>query len=83
MSEATSTANSEANFVDRRKSQGVAVPSVIERRQFSNSHEELSPPARQLAMAIDEYKLRHRRRFINCDELLGVIQELGYQQVGS
>ena len=78
MSETTNTTN---GFVERRLPQGVSVPSVIERRQFSNSHAELSPKARQLAMAIDEYKLRHRRRFINCDELLGVIEELGYQQV--
>ena len=51
-----------------------------ERRQFTNSHEELSPAARELARAIDTYKLRHRRRFITFEEMLSVIQSLGYSK---
>ncbi len=35
---------------------------------------------RELALAIDQYKLRHHRRFITYDELLGVIQSLGYHK---
>ena len=70
--------NSGASFQDRRQHDGAIVPPVIERRQFANSHEGLSPNAQQLAVAIDEYKLRHRRRFITYEELLGVIEELGY-----
>jgi hypothetical protein len=67
-------------FVDRRSyDPGVGRPS-IERRQFTNSHEELSPEAHALATAIDEYKLRHRRRFITYEEMLNVIKALGYQK---
>jgi|CXWL01.1.fsa_nt_gi hypothetical protein len=64
-------------FVDRRDYTVQDVP-VSERRQFSNSHEELSPNARELAMAIDAYKLRHRRRFITFEEMLSLIESLGY-----
>lgn len=67
-------------FVDRRK-QATGIPaSGVERRQFTNSHEELSPDARELAHAVDEYKLLHRRRYITFEELLGVIQGLGYRK---
>jgi hypothetical protein len=52
----------------------------MERRQFSNSHSELSPEAKELAAAIDEYKLVHRRRFITFEEMLGVVRSLGYHK---
>ena len=45
---------------------------------FANSHEELSPDAAELALAIDGYKLRHRRRFITYEEMLDVVKSLGY-----
>ena len=67
-------------FVDRRSYEvGTAIPSQ-ERRQFTNSHDGLSPEARELAMAIDGYKMRHRRRFITYEEMLTVIQGLGYRK---
>jgi hypothetical protein len=67
-------------FIDRRSSDaGVILPGA-ERRQFSNSHQELSPDARELAVAIDGYKLMHRRRFITFEEMLAVIKELGYSK---
>ena len=68
---------SDASFVDRRSNtpDGAA---TIERRQFSNSHEHLSPPAREFALAVDAYKLSHRRRFITYEEILGVVLQLGY-----
>ncbi len=53
---------------------------VIERRQFVDSYSELSPQARELALAIDAYKIHFHRRFINHEELLTVIQSLGYTQ---
>ena len=40
----------------------------------------LPPAVRELAMAIDEYKLRHRRRFISYEEIYAVILELGYHK---
>lgn len=76
MLQATETPSTD--FVERRNYEmGQDVP-VRERRQFTNSHDELSPNARELAMAIDEYKLRHRRRFITFEEMLGVVESLGY-----
>jgi hypothetical protein len=68
------------SFVDRRGYELGAVNPTRERRQFTNSHDELSQPARELAQAIDGYKLRHRRRFITFEEMLGVIQSLGYRK---
>lgn len=66
----------DAPFVDRRGGGG-PTPGR-ERRQFTNSHEELSPEAAELARAIDAYKAEHRRRFINYEEMLGVLKSLGY-----
>jgi hypothetical protein len=67
-------------FVDRRSPTVHSNPPGVERRQFTNNHDSLSPLARELATAIDEYKLRHRRRFITYEEMLGVIQSLGYRK---
>ena len=67
-------------FLDRRGSSLTAIPPGVERRQFSNSHEELSPDARELAVAIDGYKLRHRRRYITYEEMLSVVHSLGYRR---
>ena len=72
--------NSSETFVDRRFSTGPSKAPGSERRQFSNSHEELSPQAKELALAIDGYKLRHRRRFITYEEMLGIITSLGYHK---
>lgn len=67
-------------FVDRRRyAPGLDSPGR-ERRQFANSHDELSPDARELAVAIDQYKLMHRRRFITFEEMLTVIKDLGYRK---
>lgn len=72
--------NSSDVFVDRRFATGPAVAPCSERRQFANSHAELSPEAQELARAIDGYKLRHRRRFITYEEMLGVVTSLGYHK---
>ena len=67
-------------FIDRRSyDPGVGRP-AMERRQFANSHEDLSPDARELAVAIDGYKLMHRRRFITYEEMLTVVKTLGYHK---
>lgn len=65
-------------FVDRRNYGPQANAPERERRQFTNSHDELSPAARELAQAIDSYKLIHRRRFITYEEMLDVVLSLGY-----
>ena len=69
-----------AGFVDRRSNRPSDDRPVRERRQFTNSHQELSPEAGELARAIDEYKIRHRRRFITFEEMLTVIKSLGYER---
>ncbi len=66
------------NFQDRRNYTAQAGAPGTERRQFTNSYDELSPEARELAQAIDAYKLMHRRRFITYEEMLGVVKGLGY-----
>jgi hypothetical protein len=73
-------ATSAETFVDRRSYDVSDRSPAFERRQFTNSHEGLSPEALDLARAIDGYKLRHRRRFITYEEMLSVIKSLGYQR---
>jgi hypothetical protein len=68
----------ELSAIDRRKSAGR--PAGGERRQFGSSHSGLSPAATELAVAIDQYKLVHRRRYITCEEMLIVITQLGYRK---
>ncbi|OYP29827.1 hypothetical protein [Rhodopirellula sp. MGV] len=65
-------------FVDRRKQGGSRVTG--ERRQFGSSHSGLSQAGRELALAIDQYKLQNHRRYITCDEMLHVISQLGYHK---
>ena len=74
------TSATSTSFVDRRKSSDPGVGGVRERRQFTNSHAELSPEAAELAQAIDQYKLTHRRRFINFEEMLSIVKSLGYSK---
>jgi hypothetical protein len=78
MSQGLGTPN--AAFVDRRNYEAASAPPAVERRQFANSHEGLSPAAQELALAIDEYKLHHRRRFLSYEEMLSVIESLGYHK---
>jgi len=68
-------------FIDRRESGAACrIAPNVERRQFANSHDSLSPEAHELADAIDSYKLVHRRRFITYEEMLSVITGLGYHK---
>ena len=67
-------------FVDRRDYSVPSPPPGHERRQFTNSLDGLSPDVAELARAVDEYKLHHRRRFITYEEILGVVQSLGYHK---
>ena len=67
-------------FIERRQLTSEGVSPSAERRQFTNSHDELSPDAKELATAIDSYKLQHRRRFITYEEMLAVVRSLGYHK---
>lgn len=73
---ATCSDEPSASFADRRAVQTDA--GLAERRQFASSHSDLSPEARELAFAIDRYKLEFRRRYITCEEMLAVVKQLGY-----
>ncbi len=73
----TSAPNPESVFVDRRQ-QNASSPGA-ERRQFGNSHHNLTAEGRVLAEAIDAYKVNNRRRYITTDELLQVLNGLGYR----
>ena len=68
-----------ATFVDRRQSCEPRVEGV-ERRQFANSHDNERPEVAELARAVDQYKLCHRRRFITYGELYDVMAGLGYHK---
>jgi hypothetical protein len=67
-------------FIDRRNPDQQRKAPGMERRQFSNSHRDLSPEAAELGRAIDQYKLVNRRRFITYEEMLNVIKQLGYSK---
>jgi hypothetical protein len=78
---ATVPESTDAAFVERRTNPGR--PATTERRQFANSHVGLSPDARELAEAIDSFKVHNRRRYITFEETLQVIQSLGYAKHSS
>ncbi|WP_437205893.1 hypothetical protein [Planctomicrobium sp. SH664] len=68
-------------FVDRRQPLPPgSSPAVIERRQFSDSRNSGRPEVDELARAVDQYKLLHRRRFITFEELYDVFTSLGYHK---
>lgn len=72
-------AEPQPQFVDRRQS-GQGTTSGFERRQFSDSRNTGRPEVDELAQAVDQYKLRHRRRFITFEELYDVMVSLGYHK---
>ena len=67
-------------FVDRRENASPEESVNQERRQFSDSHDNLSPEAAELGKAIDQYKLINRRRYVTYEEILNVIKSLGYSK---
>ena len=67
-------------FIDRRGADEPSGLPGVERRQFASNYDELTPEARELALAIDNYKLTHRRRFVTHEELLFVFKQLGYRR---
>ena len=67
-----------ANFLDRRDPDASNASPGLERRQFSDSHSNLSGEAAELGRAIDKYKLMNRRRYISYEEMLSIVKSLGY-----
>ncbi|MEZ6056817.1 MAG: hypothetical protein R3C01_08930 [Planctomycetaceae bacterium] len=68
----------QTTFIDRRSPEPST--SGLERRQFSPSYNSDRPEVNELARAIDQYKVQHRRRFITFEELYDVMLSLGYQR---
>ena len=69
-----------ASFLDRR-SRGSENPNEwIERRQFGECRDALAPEVRELAEAIDQFKLGHQRRHLTLTEVLEVVKKLGYHR---
>ena len=73
------TPSADAQFKDRRSGNTRSSPG-LERRQFSDSHSNLSAEAAELGQTIDQYKLVNRRRYITYEEMLTIIKELGYSK---
>ncbi len=65
-------------FEDRRNTEESEAPRGLERRQFRDTHNAERPEVAEMAEAIDQYKIRHRRRFITFEELFDVMIDLGY-----
>jgi hypothetical protein len=71
------TEQANRDFVDRRNSAGNGTDR-LERRQFGSLHAGLSDEGRELALAIDQYKIQQHRRYLTCDDMLKVLASLGY-----
>jgi hypothetical protein len=69
-----------AGFADRRQVPSSNWAGGFERRQFGNTYNSAREEVNELAIAIDQYKLRHRRRFITFEELYDVMASLGYHK---
>ena len=67
-------------FVERRQRDAGAAPSGSERRQFRDGDRSSRPEVAELASAVDDYKVAHRRRFITFEELFDVMASLGYHK---
>jgi len=67
-------------FEDRRNALVRRDSPGLERRQFSDNHDSLSGDAAELGRAVDQYKLENRRRYVSYEELLAIVQSLGYSK---
>ena len=68
-----------SDFIDRRQASGNRTDGP-ERRQFQDARRSGCAGAVELAEAVDQYKLQHRRRFITYEELYNVVVSLGYHK---
>ena len=69
-----------AGFADRRRQSGAASPPGVERRQFRDGTQSGRSEVAELAAAVDDYKIAHRRRFITFEELFDLMSSLGYHR---
>lgn len=70
---------SSSDFTERRTLAANATPG-FERRQFRDGNRSDRPEVAEFADAIDDYKIRNRRRFITFEELYDVMVSLGYHR---
>jgi hypothetical protein len=68
-----------SGFQDRRNG-GAATTHPVERRQFAENRTTLSGDVRELAEAIDAFKLAQQRRFVTLADVLDVVKSLGYHK---
>lgn len=80
MPETSILENPAGNFVERRQRAENPGTASVERRQFRDGDRSARPEVAELANAIDDYKINHRRRFITFEELFDVIASLGYHR---
>ncbi len=73
-------ATQSAGFVERRGLRAERPTDVIERRQFAESRDSLSPDVRELAEALDAYKLSRHRRYVTLAEVVELFKGLGYHK---
>ena len=70
-----------AGFVDRRAPRpDQSSGGHPERRQFTESRDGLSPDVRELAEAIDAFKVTQHRRYVTLTEVMEVVKRLGYHK---
>ena len=73
-------ATQSAGFVERRSCRPERSTEVVERRQFAESRDALSPEVRELGEAVDAYKLANHRRYVTLAEVLELFKGLGYRK---
>jgi len=49
-------------------------------QQFGVGYDEFEREAKELADALEQYKLIHRRRYISFEEMLAILHSLGYKR---
>ena len=67
-------------FVDRRSPRAEHATGGHERRQFAESRDTMDPDVRELAEAIDSFKISQHRRYVTLAEVLAVVKNLGYHR---
>lgn len=67
-------------LVERRIFRSEQATEGNERRQFAESRDSLALEVRELADAIDTFKLAHHRRYVTLGEVLEVVKGLGYHR---
>jgi len=70
----------EQQLLSDRRQRSRSSQDGMERRQFGSNYSELTAAGAELGKAIDSYKVAHRRRYVTYDEILVVLETLGYER---